>query len=139
MKRPTKKSADVDLRGRKRREPRIPPIHPEMIEARFLDGPLRGQTNLVPRGEDFIVIGAMAAPLFVYSFAGKDAKKIPLYCQVPIVRKEFKLVRWYIAKFGKDPRALRGLSRQEPIRHNGSRKNQGAAKRAFTRLKADHD
>jgi len=119
--------SDVDLRGRVRREPREPAAPP--VEAKFIDGPLAGQTLLVPRGQDYVTIGG-----FRYSWAGKDDKRTPMYCKVPAARAMQRLVAFSIIKRGRDPRVERAMFRAVPVRRTEpSKVGQGARRRAEAR------
>jgi hypothetical protein len=89
---------DDDRNGRMRREP--PRELPDLIKAKFVDGPLAGQT-LEVREQDYITIGG-----FTYSYAGKE-KRVPLYARLPKSRAERRMLMAVIAARGKDPRVTR--------------------------------
>jgi len=126
MKRPTKHLSDVDIRGRTRRGPQaeIPPLVP----AKFMDGPVAGQTIDVPRGIDYVKVGP-----WMYSYAGKDGK-LRVYCKLPKSRRDHKLLMFIIGKRGADPRVQMAQARSKPVKRTApSAKGRGARRRVEKR------
>lgn len=133
MKRPIS-SSDEDLRGRIRREPKETDSTP-LVEAKFLDGPIGGQTRLVKRGADYVIVGP-----WTYSYAGREGRT-PLYCKQPALRVLLRWIRHIVSQRGADPRVARALSRSTPVRglrlrsmgEPSTKVGQGARKRAAAR------
>jgi hypothetical protein len=128
-------SADIDLNGRVRRT-RTEPATRTMVPAKFIDGPLGGQTLPVQRGADFVNIGPLPDPFFVYSYAGKEGQT-RLYAIWPNQRKLRKLLMFSIGKYGRDPRAVHAANLSTPTkRTEPSKHGQGARRRAAKHVAA---
>lgn len=126
MKQPTKHLSDVDIRGRVRRSGVCDAM--PLVPAKFLDGPVAGQTLNVPRGTDYVKIGTWR-----YSYAGKDGK-VPVYCKHPKSRRDRKLLMFIIGKRGADPRGQMALARTKPVKRTAPpAQGRGARRRAEKR------
>lgn len=130
MKRPTKKLPDVDQRSRTRRE--VPNVDPRpTVEARFMDGPMVGQTRLVARGADIVTVGP-----WVYTRAGKDGRT-PLYCRRLKSRRDRKLCAFATRKRKADPRLVMAQAKKTPVEGTKvPKQGKGAMERAAKRALA---
>lgn len=123
MKQKTKTLSDVDTRGRVRRV-QVYQERPQMVKAKFLDGPLKGREIEVPRGEDYVRFGP-----FVYSWAGREGRT-PLYCKLPKRRLERRILMFVIGKRGADPRVDMAAMRPKPKVGSVDPRGRGRRRRA---------
>jgi hypothetical protein len=127
MKQSPRHLSDVDTHGRVRRE-HVEPDHRPLVRAKFLDGPISGQERMVPKGADYVRVGA-----WTYSWAGKE-NKVTLYCKLPKQRKVRAFLLFVIAKRGSDPRVDVAAQRARPEKRTTlPKRGQGARRRAEKR------
>lgn len=129
MKCSTKRLVDVDRRGRVRRSPGTPVATDRVTMAKFLDGPLVGQTLAVPVRAERIMVGPDGCPFWVYTYAGKDGN-VMLFAKQPLSRGRCRFIMYYIGETGKHPATVSSFARIGPAVGHTNKAGQGARRRA---------
>jgi hypothetical protein len=92
----------------------------QMKLVKLIGGPMGGREVSVPRDADSFAVGKRPKPYWTYSFAGRKERQ-ELFAIDPPSRKARQLIRWYVGKYGKDPRVESDVTKQKPIRRGDAR------------------